>query len=147
MTKSKPELMVVIPEVTVCTPEKMDAIPTPIGMDMDCPFEIEALQRVFGEYYDPHNPREPSVDPSSPRTHSPTPVYRPHYQTTYQTTYPSTYEPIYENAEDMTEQIGSAEVVTEALDREIARLKTQLETLQKYQSNTSTIHFNLIFIQ
>ena len=104
-------------------------IPTPIGMVIDCPFEIQALQRVFGEYYDPHNPHEPSVEPLSPlspRAHSPTPVYIPHYQTTHE----PTYERSNEETEDMSEQLRCVEVVTAALDREIARLKAQLEDLE-----------------
>ena len=127
MAKSKPELVVAIPAPTACTDKKTAAVPTPIGMAIDCPFEIQALQRVFGEYYDPHNPRDPSVEPPSPRIHSPTPVYSPHYQPTHE----PTFEPSNKQSEDMAEQVRRAEAVAAALDREIARLKTQLEALEK----------------
>jgi hypothetical protein len=127
MAKSKPQLIVAIPDSTVCTDTKIVAFPTPISMAIDCPFEMQALQRVFGEYYDPHNPRDPSVEPLSPRVHSPTPVYSPHYQPTHEATFESSNK----QAEDMAEQVRRAEAVAAALDREIARLKTQLEALEK----------------
>ena len=59
------------------------------------------------------------------RAHSPTPVYSPHYQPTQEPTYDQSNE----QTEDMTQQLRRVEVVTTTLDREIARLKAQLEAL------------------
>lgn len=45
MAKSKLQLIVAIPDPTVCTDTKIVAVPTTISMTIDCPFEIQALQR------------------------------------------------------------------------------------------------------
>lgn len=123
MAKSRPELIVAIPVSTACAAARTAAVPTPIGMAIDCPSEAEAMQRVFGEYYDPHHPRDPSAEPLSPRVDGPAREHSPHYQ--------PTYAPSKGQEDDMAEQLRRAEVVTAALDREIARLKAQLEALGK----------------
>ena len=48
MARSKPQLIVAIPDPTACTDTKIVAVPTPISMAIDYPFEIQALQSVFG---------------------------------------------------------------------------------------------------
>ena len=108
--------------------------PTPATPEPDSeyPTEPSLWHKKCGCY----DPREPSVDLPSPRQYQtagiPSPTYMPtspNYTPTIHTPEPAIDTLLLD--QEMQEQLRRAQAVAAALDREIARIKAQLEVLEK----------------